>query len=166
MPIAQDEGRKFTVLQMKTDGTTDYDVARELGISVSLVRQIVKEAADDAREQRRDLVDQQYMLHLNRTEFLYNVHLKRLKNFLAADKENCNFDRIMDTTKVLMVILERQAKLMGLDDKGTSTGGKRGSRDLNSWLSDPLTSNEDIVTRARHMGVPLPEEFSCPVNVA
>jgi hypothetical protein len=154
------EGMKaYTILTMRVAGQDHETIAATVGVTVQTVKQVIKAAADDARRQARDIVNEQFMLALRRQEALYALCQKQLDDYAANKPTALPWKDILDTMKVMIQLMIRQSDLLGLDANKTKTANQ-GKSGVNDWLHDPNVSPQKVAEEAARYGIRVPERFA------
>lgn len=143
-PVELDE-RLFTVISLRAAGVPAKEIADSLGLSVPRVYQYLAEATTAARERNVDLVEEMFLLHQERLERLFRLAQAHIDKCETFD------DRAF---RVAILILERQARLLGLDKTPEKPGGKSGGYD---WLEN--STKEELIAEAERRGLRVPEKF-------
>lgn len=150
------EDLAYTILEMRVEGTPVKVIAEKLGLDLQTVNYAVREAADLARRERKELVDQQFMLNYMRTESLYSKAQETLNRLFKMPDSLAYHKEIMDTIRVMLLILAQQSKLMGLDAQKTAPNKPFGL----DWITDPNTPEERLISEAKRLGVRMPVDFA------
>ena len=137
--------QRVEIIQHKRDGWTNREIAEAVGLGEDQVRRVIRQAVDAARADERQLVQERYHLHDERLEFLYAQVMKALHAAVVFD------DKII---RAAIMILERQARLHGLDKTRTQASGAFG------WLE--TASPDELVRLAKERGIALPATFQLP----
>lgn len=157
---------EYRVIQMKMDGASNNTIAAVMGLSLDSVVRIVAIAAKEAKAQRREIVDEKFMLSLLRLEKLHEKISERLNRYMDDWSKDgvvpvLYHDEVMDAVKLLLAINVRLANLLGLDANKTSSATK--ARDVHEWMNDPNVSEERLLESARRMGLRVPKAFDAPL---
>lgn len=140
------------VLDLLAEGKTHVEIAKLLGLSVRQVATRVREVVAEARENARDHVNLRFTQHDERLEYLYKMCLKRINamNLRQNADDEWGFDD--KAVRAAVAVLDRQARLLGLD-RTVNTGGQN----FNSWLDNQ--SGADLERLAVQYGIDLPKKF-------
>ena len=101
--------RQARALEMRIEGYSQYEIAREVGVSQSAVSRMLKRALDERTAQR---VDDLRTLEYERGEALHR------QLWQQAKKGNTG------AASVLTRLMDRRAKMLGLDPQPDGAGGK------------------------------------------
>lgn len=149
------EERLRTVLELRAQGTPWKAIAEKLDMTERHLLRLVQEATAEMRRKNRELSEQRFLEHDARLEWLYGVVASRIHAYATSDPP------VVDEKLVARAvnILERQAKLHGLDKKaGRESEGK------NHYLDDDRTIG-DVLKDAKALGVEIPAEFEIVAGV-
>lgn len=135
------------ILDGRAEGKPIEKIADEIGISRTHAFRLMQGAIADARVENSLRVQQRAYEHDLRCELLYSLAIEHAIRVSKAG------DFSPDAVRLALSVLERQAKLWGLDRK--TEKGKNGMAD---W-SDKA-SLDDLIREAKRLGVTVPEKFS------
>lgn len=142
------------ILRLRAVGFDAREIARKLSddpeigkISSVTVARLMGEAAREARERHRELADKRFLEQDATLEYLRSKYMQLVESSPGYD------DKL---ARALVSILERQAKLHGLD-RGKANGGHGG----NDWLEE--ATKDDLLRAAEAYGIRVPEKFRTEV---
>lgn len=136
------------ILRRRAAGELYPAIAAALGYSERHVHRLISEAAERCRRDNAALVAKRFLEHDRRCEHLYDVCLRRIQAQIEAGDFD---DRVI---RAAVTVLDRQARLLGLDASKRVGGGGDGP---NAWLDKAPLS--DVVREAKILGLELPKEF-------
>lgn len=157
MPVTSDleiAQQTEQVLAWIAEGLPHSEIAVKLGVKVAVVATRIREVIAQAREHAREHVQKRFTQHDERCEYLYKVCLKRINSMHLRQNvaDEWGFDD--KAVRAAICVLDRQAKLLGLD-----RGGHVGGPNFNSWLDNQ--SGVELEKLAAQYGIDLPKKFSC-----
>ena len=135
---------KADILRMRSGGLSMVEIAEQTGLSLATVMRRLKEIADDTRDRHVEIADEMFAVHQARLEALYRKINERIAQLEVFD------DRVF---RAAVMVLERQAKLLGLDREKRDTG-RAGQND---WIESATA--DEVVRRAKELGINVPEKF-------
>lgn len=136
------------VMDLRMQGRNRNDIAEILGISQCSVHRHIKEQIQAIRMNTEELAEEMFLLHQERLEELYALVKQELDKMEGFDDK---------PFKLLIVILERQAKLLGLDV--TPARGERNAP-KGSWLDD--ATPHELIAEVESYGFHVDERFKLP----
>lgn len=138
-------------------------MSQKYGISVRQVSRILRAGAEQVRADTAGIVAEQFHLQLARLERLYSIvemEIQAYEEYMIAVREAraagtnitpVKFDE--RPFRVAVLIMDRQAKLLGLDRGGIGPSDRSPTR----WLDEaPI---EEVVSYAKQLKMNLPTEF-------
>ncbi len=131
------------IVEMKAQGHTHKEIAAELGIPVRTVADRLKDAAMDARRRVAEVAEERAAMQDARVEWL----IQKVSEMIRTD--GAVFDE--KKWKVAIQLLERQAKLFGID-RAKDAGDRAGD-----WLSS--ATEQTLRDEAEKLGLKIPEKF-------
>lgn len=144
--MLEDAERLRHILDKRADGRPWDEIARDLGLSVTSCHRIIREAAELSNRRNAQLVDEMRLTHHARCEKLYRTVLERIQVQIDAGHLD---DKLV---RAAVVVLDRQARLLGLDAVRV-----RGGTGRNDWVDDmPIGA---VLDEAARMGLKVPKEL-------
>lgn len=140
------------VIQMRNKGLTRAQIATACDLTLSQVNQAIETTILELRDGAPLLVEEMYHVHHERLEALFQLVQSKI------DKMDPDvFD--LDLFKAALSILERQAKLHGLDhDKKNQKKTRVGATDRgDDWLDNATPA--ELIHEAESYGLNVPEKF-------
>lgn len=133
------------IVELRSRGCTPHQIGREVGLTRQQVTARIRVLALEIRSATRDLVA---------TRFL--EHDQILMTLRAKCQKAINEMKEWDSTRVIAMlkVLERQAKLLGLDVD------PRSAADNDSWLDNKAPA--ELVEMARRFNLTLPPDLQVP----
>lgn len=136
------------LLELRGRGVPTEKAAAQLGITPRHAFRLLNEAAREMRAANAEHALRRFAEHDARCEWLYEQCVARIQQSVeegALDEK---------AVRAAVTVLERQAKLLGLDMKAGAAGSNTGE-----WAVD--APFEDVKKRAAELGLTLPESFKC-----
>lgn len=121
-------------------------------VSVDYVNQMLREYTEKVRDDLVQLGQTRFAEHDARCEYLYSMIQEKLLNDKLCNKQ---FSALVIAA---VRILERQARLHGIDRQAQGAGG--GQR--NAWLEH--ATPEELARIAKKYGLPVPARFELTAN--
>lgn len=119
-------------------------ICEVLGIhQVEIVRDVLAKYVKEVRARNVEIIETAFVEQNETIEHLLALVHKQLAN---------GYDR--DAIKCAIMLLERQAKLLGLDRAMTSNAAAKNDKD---WIEK--ASDTELIEEARRLGLPMPEQF-------
>ncbi len=116
-------------------------ISTSLSITVAQCKEIAQTYIDECRAKNVDIIDTAFWEQKELIDLLIQRCMVQLLR---------RFDH--NILKCILLLLERQAKLMGLDK-----AGKPVNPVTSEWFGN--MSNEELIEKARTMGLQIPQEF-------
>lgn len=135
------------VLKMRHDGKVLREIATELGVSYTSVKSAVATYRVQMSAEMLEVADEYFQLHVDRLEGLWARVQKELTALPQFDEK---------VFKVAIQILERQAKLLGLD-RGNRAAGVPRTGGQKDWLAEATPS--ELIAEIESYGLQVPERF-------
>ena len=136
--------RDARILERFSRGVSITQIAFEERVERTIVGRVIKAAADELRDKIRSRIEQSVLAQDTGLTALIARCWEAIDR--AANHDPPMFDK--DAVKSLLLVYERQAKLLGLDRA-------RGGKDDKSWMRDGA-GEEELKKRARELGIKLP----------
>jgi hypothetical protein len=128
------------VIEMKTEGWSSRDIAKDVNLSETQVRHLIRQAVEAARAAERALITERYHVQDLRVEWL----IEKIMGLIRTAPE---FDERL--LRQVIALFDRQAKLHGLDKNRTPS---------TDWLSS--APPDELLRIAKERGIKLPEKFT------
>lgn len=128
------------VIALRSEGKSTDQIATVLDMPARTVRNWLSEATAEIKADNRDFLAEKFAIHNHRCEWLYQRVMKELKERFSTD-----------LIKTLLLILDRQARLLGLDKSGQAR------KDINAWIES--ATDEQLIAEAKKYNIPIPEKF-------
>ncbi len=141
------------LLQFRAQGKSTKQAAELMGINRQHAQFLIREAIADVNKAQADLIAQRRIEHDAKLEHMYSICAMKMQRMF--DDPDLFDDRVL---RAAVMVLDRQAKLWGLD-KGSTAGGANRTE----WLAN--ASSADIVREAEEYGLKIPEEFKTKLGV-
>ncbi len=141
----QKERFKGDVLNLRMKGVTPSEVAGKLNVPLAMVLGAIASLTEDARQENAGIAAELFMLSNLRTEQLWAHVQKWLDAAQSFD------DRLV---KCAIAVLERQAKLNGIDRAGGKTVTD------SDWIDQ--ASPAEVVAYAKRLGITFPDHILVP----
>ena len=145
-PSRTHDQRNSEILLLKRRGYTDESIALQVGCTVPVVRHAIQHAAQIARARHTDLCSEALMVTDMRLEWLWS-EVDRLMTEADPDK---GYDP--NLIRLGVQIIERRAKLLGLDSGRTQKAG--------DWLGSPEELERFALENYGIKLPPIPEPMS------
>lgn len=141
------ETRRLRLMEMVGEGKSVKYCCDELSISAPQYYKLLREAAEAVRDRTLDLITERFAMH----DWRYEAMLRQVQARIDACpvEDHIAFAALI---RAAIAVLERQAKLFGLD-RAKNEGG----RNQNDWLDKAPAS--ELVKMAKSLGVTIPAGF-------
>jgi len=136
------------IISLACRGESSARIARALNIGIDTVRNTCNHAAREIRENTADLMAIRFREH---DELMQRLIARLRKDLLSKDGGFCK-----DRLTCLIKLLERQARLLGLDVSGPKALG------VDEWLADRTDGELVEVLRTRYGITDLPADLLPP----
>jgi cytosine/adenosine deaminase-related metal-dependent hydrolase len=144
-----DVERTAKVLEYRAQGKTWAETAALLGVTVRTCHRLVAEEADRVRAEQKRLVSQRILEHDRKLEWLYERLAATIHEYATRTPPRVDEKLV----RAAVSVLERQAKLLGLDAAKAPAGGG-----ANDWMRDD-TPLADVIRTAELYGIKIPDTF-------
>lgn len=141
------------LLEYRAQGLNTKQAAEKVGVSPQHAAKLIADAVAHVRENTDNLVQQRILEHDAKLEWMYNECAKQMQRLAEL---NAFDDKVL---RAAVSILDRQAKLWGLDKAKQGTGG---SSRLD-WLD--TASSAALMAEAERYGIKIPEPFKAAAGV-
>jgi hypothetical protein len=141
--------RTSQIVSLRASGKSATDIAEAIGCDVRTVYRSIKDEAEKVRAGTAELVSSMFMLHQERLERLWAKAQERIDALedTASSADFCH------AVRAAIMILERQARLLGLDRE--KAGGRGAAAD---WLD--TASEAELRVTAERYGLRIPEKLA------
>lgn len=135
-------------LQAYARGQSVTEIARTEDVDRGTIYLVIKQAAESAREGNREYAEQAFV----QQDLGLKLLIRRAHDAVehAANDSPPRFDK--DAVRVLILLYERQSKLLGIDRARAF-----GERDRNEWLQ--TASDQELLKRAKALGIRVPDSI-------
>ncbi len=146
LPMADKDLVFARVLKLYTEGKTLSEIRDAIGFEDNrIVYDVIREAARDLRQNASDQTNQAFLRQSKMLDLMIEFHMKVI---VERFEETKTLDH--NAVRQLILVFDRQAKLLGLDRK-TELGGDY------SWMRN--AGEEELRRRAEARGIVLPKKM-------
>ena len=146
--------RRDRIVELRAKGMLPREIGPTVGMTENAVYQVLREAAEEVRDRMQERIEQRFMEHDARYEYMYRQVQDKLSAAVSPDGVALmTLSEYAGLLRAAVAILERQAKLLGLDRNPGGAGGQR----KGDWL-DSATPKQLIDLAAKY-GLDTPGKF-------